>query len=198
MREGLKLILAGSFPRATFGEARLAPSALRPLKAEKWDLALLDMSASGRGGLETLLEFKRSRPRLPVIVVGLRPDSHFSMRVWKAGAAGYLTSESHGSELAEAVKKVTAGGRHISPQLTEQLASCLDQEERKPPHERLSNREFLILRLIASGESVSQIAAKLSLSISTVSTYRRRVLHKMGLANNAQLTHYAMQKGLVN
>jgi len=161
-------------------------------------VALLDVSMPGRGGLEVLREIKRSRPKLPVLVLSMHPEDQFAVRMLKAGAAGYITKGSAGDELVGAINKVRTGGRYVSPELAEQMVSYLDVDVKKPPHERLSNREFLIMRLIASGKSVGEIAKELSLSVSTVSTYRSRVLKKMGLANNAQVTHYAVQNRLVD
>jgi DNA-binding NarL/FixJ family response regulator len=198
VRQGLKLILADHFPRASFGDARSAQEALQRVWKEKWDVIILDITLPGRGGLEILREIRRARPNVPVLVLSMHPEDQFAVRMLKAGAAGYLTKGSAGEELVGAIKKVLAGGRYVSAQLAERMASYLDIDVRKAPHERLSNREFLIMRLIASGRSVGQIAKELSLSVSTVSTYRSRILHKMDLENNAQLTHYALQKSLVD
>ena len=197
VRQGLKLILADQFKRAEFGEARNAQEALNRVWKEKWDVVILDITMPGRNGLEVLKEIKRSRPKLPVLVLSMHPEDQFAVRLLKAGAAGYLTKESAGEEIVGAIIKVTSGGRYISPSLAERMASYLDMDVRKAPHERLSDREFLVLRMIASGKAVSQIAKELSLSVATVSTYRARILEKMDLKNNAQLTHYAIQKSLV-
>ena len=197
VRQGLKLILADQFKCAEFGEARNAQEALNRVWKEKWDVVILDITMPGRNGLEVLKEIKRSRPKLPVLVLSMHPEDQFAVRLLKAGAAGYLTKESAGEELVGAIEKVTSGGRYISPSLAERMASYLDMDVRKAPHERLSDREFLVLRMIASGKAVSQIAKELSLSVATVSTYRARILEKMDLKNNAQLTHYAIQKCLV-
>jgi|SRR5436190_2412166 len=198
VRQGLKLILADHFPRASFGDARSAQEALQRVWKEKWDVIILDITLPGRGGLEILREIRRARPKVPVLVLSMHPEDQFAVRMLKAGAAGYLTKGSAGEELVGAIKKVLAGGRYVSAQLAERMASYLDIDLRKAPHERLSNREFLIMRLIASGRSVGQIAKELSLSVSTVSTYRSRILHKMDLENNSQVTHYALQKSLVD
>ncbi len=198
VRQGLKLILADSFKKAVFGEARNATEALARVWKENWDVVVLDITMPGRSGLEVLKEVKRSRPKLPVLVLSMHPEDQFAVRMLKAGAAGYLTKESAGEELVGAIKKVTTGGRYISPSLAERMATYLTIDVQKAPHERLSDREFLILRMIASGKQVSQIARELSLSVATVSTYRTRLLEKMDLKNNAELTHYALSKGLVN
>lgn len=198
VRQGLKLILADHFKKAVFGEARNATEALALVWKEKWDVVVLDITMPGRSGLEVLKEIKRSRPKLPVLVLSMHPEDQFAVRLLKAGAAGYLTKESAGEELVCAIKKVVAGGRYISPSLAERMASYLTIDVQKAPHERLSDREFLILRMIASGKQVSQIAKELSLSVATVSTYRGRILGKMDMKNNAELTHYALQKELVD
>ena len=198
VRQGLKLILADHFKRAVFGEARNAREAVDLLSREKWDVAILDITMPGRSGLEVLHEMKRLRPKLPVLVLSMHPEDQFAVRILKAGAAGYLTKESAGEELVGAIRKVTGGGRYISASLAERMASYLDVDVQKPPHERLSDREFQVLRMIASGKAVSQVAKELSLSVKTISTYRARILEKMDMKNNAELTHYAVQKSLVD
>jgi DNA-binding NarL/FixJ family response regulator len=194
----LKLILADQFKKAVFGEARNAHEALSRITKEKWDVMILDITMPGRSGLEVLRDIKRQRPKLPVLVLSMHPEDQFAVRLLKAGAAGYLTKESAGEELVGAIKKVVAGGRYVSPTLAERMASYLDIDVHKAPHERLSDREFLILRMISSGKQVSQIAKELGLSVKTISTYRARILEKMDMKNNAELTHYAVQQGLVN
>lgn len=198
VRQGLKLILADHFQRAVFGEARNAQEAFARITREKWDVVVLDITLPGRSGLEVLKEMKRLRPKTPVLVLSMHPEDQFAVRLLKTGAAGYLTKESASEELVGAIEKVVSGGRYISPSLAERMASYLDMDVQKAPHERLSDREFLILRMIASGKAVSQIARELSLSVKTISTYRARLLEKMDLKNNAELTHYALQKGLVD
>jgi DNA-binding NarL/FixJ family response regulator len=196
VRQGLKLILADHFRKAVFGEARNVHEALHRVVKERWDVVILDLTMPGRSGLEGLREIKQLRPKLPVLVLSMHPEDQFAVRLLRTGAAGYVTKESAGEELAGAVKKVIAGGRYVSPHLAERMASYLDIDVHKAPHERLSNREFGILRLIASGKTVSQIAREVSLSVKTISTYRSRLLKKMDLKNNAELTLYAIQRGL--
>jgi DNA-binding NarL/FixJ family response regulator len=198
VRQGLKLILADHFKKAVFGEARNATEALARVWKDKWDVVVLDITLRGRSGLEVLKEIKRAHPRLPVLILSMHPEDQFAVRLLKAGAAGYLTKESAGDELVGAIKKVVSGGRYISPALAERMASYLTLDIQKAPHERLSDREFLILRMFASGKQVSQIAKELSLSVSTVSTYRARILEKMDMKNNAELTRYALQRKLVD
>jgi DNA-binding NarL/FixJ family response regulator len=198
VRQGLKLILADHFKNAVFGEARNAHEALSRVSKDKWDVAVLDITMPGRGGWEVLREIKRLKPKLPVLILSMHPEDQFAVRMLKGGAAGYLTKESAGEELVGAIKKVVAGGRYISPSLAERMASYLDIDVQKAPHERLSDREFLILRMIASGKQVSQIARELSLSVKTISTYRARILEKMDMKNNAELTRYAVERGVVD
>lgn len=198
VRQGLKLILADHFKKAVFGEARNATEVLARVWKEKWDVVVLDITMPGRNGLEVLKEIKRSRPHLPVLILSMHPEDQFAVRLFKAGAAGYLTKESAGEELVGAIKKVVAGGRYISPSLAERMALYLTIDLGKAPHERLSDREFLILRMIASGKTVSQIARELSLSVATISTYRARMLAKMDMKNNAELTRYAVDQALVD
>ncbi len=197
VRQGLKQILAEAFKRASFGEAADAQQALDRVWKEHWDIVILDLTMPGRSGLEVLKEIKQTHPALPVLMLSMHSEDQFAVRLLKAGAAGYMTKESAPEALVGAVRKAIAGGRYVSPALAEKLASFLVHDPQVPPHENLSDREFLILRLIASGKSVSIIARELSLSVKTVSTYRMRVLEKMGLSNNAQLVHYAFQNHLV-
>ena len=198
MRHGLKQILADEFKKATFGEARNAQEALNKVWKENWDVVVLDITMPGRSGLEVLREIRKSKPKLPVLVLSMHPEGQFAVRVLKRGASGYMTKESAPEELVGAIKKVLAGGRYVSPSLAEKLASYLSGGDgQKPPQEKLSDREFQVLRLIASGKMVSEIAQELSLSVKTISTYRSRILEKMGMKNNAELMHYAMQHQLV-
>jgi two-component system invasion response regulator UvrY len=197
VRQGLKQILADEFSRAAFGEAGTAQEAIAKVWETEWDVVVLDITMPGRSGLEVLGEIRKSRPRLPVLVLSMHPEDQFAMRVLKSGAAGYMTKESAPEALVGAIKKVLAGGRYVSPALGEQMASYLGTDVQKPPHERLSDREFLVLRLIASGKTVSQIADQLALSVKTISTYRARILEKMLMRSNAELTHYAIQNRLV-
>lgn len=197
VRHGLKQILADDFKRAEFGEAKNAQEALDLVWKEQWDVVILDITMPGRSGLEVLREIKRSRPRLPVLVLSMHPENQFAVRVLKRGAAGYMTKESAPEELVGAIKKVLAGGRYVSTSLAEKLATYVSSDSQKPAQELLSDREFQVLRLIASGKIVSEIAKELSLSVKTISTYRTRILEKMGLRNNAELMHYAMQHQLI-
>ena len=198
VRQGLKLILADHFKKAVFGQARNASEALFRITKEHWDVLVLDITMPGRSGLEILQDVKRLRPKLPVLVLSMHPEDQFAVRMLKAGAGGYMTKESADEELVGAIQKVVSGGRYISPSLAERMASYLSVDVQKAPHERLSDREFQVLRMIASGKTVSQIGRELSLSVKTISTYRARLLEKMDMKNSAELTHYAVQHNLVH
>jgi two-component system, NarL family, invasion response regulator UvrY len=193
----MKDILAQEFKKAIFGEARNAQEALDLVWKENWDVVVLDITMPGRSGLEVLREIKKSKPRLPVLVLSMHPENQFAVRVLKRGASGYMTKESAPDELVGAIKKVLAGGRYVSASLAEKLATYLSSDTPKAPQELLSDREFQVLRLIASGKLVGEIAKELSLSVKTISTYRTRILEKMGMRNNAELMHYAMQHDLL-
>jgi DNA-binding NarL/FixJ family response regulator len=197
VRQGLKQILLEEFTRAEFGEATNAQEAIERVWKENWDVVVLDITMPGRSGLEVLKEIKKSKPKLPVLVLSMHPEDQFAIRLLKIGASGYMTKESAPNELVGAVRKVIAGGRYVSPALAEKMASYLTIDVHTPPHERLSDREFLVLRLIASGKTPTAIAKELALSVKTISTYRMRILEKMSMANNAELTHYAIQNRLV-
>lgn len=197
VRCGLKQILAEELKTAVFGEARNAQEVLDLVRKEQWDIVILDITMPGRSGLEVMRELRKLRPRLPVLVLSIHPESQFAVRVLKLGAAGYMTKESAAEELVGAIKKVLAGGRYVSAPLAETLAKDLSSSAVKPAQELLSDREFQVLRLISSGKNVGEIARELALSVKTISTYRTRVLEKMGLRNNAELMHYAMQHQLV-
>ncbi len=197
VRQGLKQILAAEFKKAVFGEAGTGRQAIDLVWKEPWDVVVLDITMPGGGGLEVLKEIKKSRPKLPVLMLSMHPEDQFAVRILKIGAAGYMTKESAPDELVGAVRKVMSGGRYVSPALAEKMASFLALDVQTPPHERLSDREFLVMRLIASGKPVGAIAKELNLSVKTISTYRTRILEKTGLANNAELTHYAIQNHLI-
>lgn len=197
VRRGLKQIVAEEPDMAVLGEAQNAPEALQELRARDWDVLVLDITMPGRGGLEVLREARASRPGLPVLVLSTHPEEQYAVRALRAGAAGYLTKETAPEELVKAIRKVHGGGKYVSPALAEQLAAGLSEGAEKPPHERLTDREYEVLRLLASGQTVSQVADQLSLSVKTVSTYRARILEKMGMHTNAELTSYAVRHGLV-
>jgi two-component system, NarL family, invasion response regulator UvrY len=197
VRDGVRRILDKQPGATTFGEAGTAPEALELVRKQDWDVVLLDISLGGRDGIEVLKEIKQLRPRLPVLILSMHSEELFARRALKAGAAGYVTKGSPRAELAQAVEKIIKGGIYISPSLAEKLVIDLREGTDRPPHETLSDREFEVLRLIASGKAVGEIADILSLSAGTISTYRARILEKMGMKTNAELTHYAIQNRLV-
>ncbi len=197
VRQGLRHVLADEFRRAEFGEARNAQEALNRVWKDKWDVVVLDITMPGRSGLEVLREIKHSKPKLPVLVLSMHPEDQFAVRVLKSGASGYMTKESASEELVGAVKKIVQGGRYVSPSLAEKMAMYLTVDLKKKPHENLSDREFQVMRLIASGKTVREIAEENSLSVKTVRTYRQRIFEKMSLKRNAELTRYAIEHHLM-
>ena len=197
-RRGLKETLEEVFSKVTFGEAKTAQETVGLVVRHDWDLVILDISMPGKSGLDILDDVKRLRPKLPILFLSMHPEEQFARRALKSGAAGYLTKESVPEELKVAVRKVAAGGRYVSAALAEKLAVDLRDGADTPLHELLSDREFQVLRMIASGKTVKQIAEELSLSVKTVSTYRARILEKSGMKTNAQLIRYALQTQLVD
>lgn len=196
-RRGVKDILAEGFDAVKIGECGNAHEMLESVRVKKWDLVVMDISMPGRSGPEALKELKRECPTLPVLVMSMHPEDQYAVRMFKAGADGYLTKASAPEELVKAIKKVLGGGQYVSPSLGEKLALTVKTENEKVPHERLSDREYQVLCLIASGKTVSEIADAIHLSVTTISTYRGRILEKMHMKNNAELTRYAIQHGVV-
>ena len=194
---GLKEILEREFRDVSIGGAGTAEQALTQLDAENWDLVILDITMPGRSGVDILGNLKALRPKLPVLVLSMHPEDQYGKRVLKAGASGYMNKESAPEELIKAVRKLLSGGRYVSPTLAETLAVDLGRDDGTPAHERLSDREFEVLRKMASGKTVGQIAQELHLSVPTVSTYRARILEKMGMSTNAELIRYALSHHLV-
>jgi len=190
-------LLSDEFPGATFGEASDILQALAQLARTKWDVALLDITLPGKSGLDLLKELKAEWPSLPVLVLSGHPEDQFAVRVLKAGGGGYLTKESAPEELAKAIRKILAGGQYVSPALAEMLAVGVKKDSTRTPHETLSDREYEVMSHIAAGKTVTEIAEELSLSVKTISTYRTRVLEKLGVKNNAKIVQYALRNGLV-
>ncbi len=197
VRRGLKQILADDYKTLTVGEAQNAHDTLRLVREQDWDIVVLDISMPGKSGLDVLKELKQVRPKTPVLILTTHSEELYAVRAFKAGAAGYMTKESAPEHLIEAIQKVISGRRYISPVLAEILAAHLGGAVDKLQHESLSDREYEVLCLIASGKTVGQIADELSLSVTTISTYRARILEKMGMKNNAELTHYAIRNKLI-
>ena len=197
LRRGLRALLSDEFHGAAFGEAADAVEALEQLRKKEWDVALLDMTMPGKSGLDLLKEIKVEWPKLPVLVLSGHSEDQFAIRVLKAGGAGYMTKESAPEELAKAIHKILAGGRYVSPALAEKLALGVKKDLTRTPHETLSDREYEVMSRIASGKTVTEIAEELSLSAKTISTYRARVLEKLGVKNSAEIAQYAIRNGLV-
>lgn len=197
VRRGVKQILAEAFTQATFGEAQNVQELLKLIGSECWDIVVLDLNMPGGNGLEALKQIKHNHPQLPVLILTMFPEDQYAMRTIRAGAAGYLNKESAPEELVQAIRKVLRGGEYISATVADELVLYTRHEDDQPPHKHLSDREYQVLCLIASGKEVKEISSELALSAKTVSTYRARLLEKMNMKTNAELTHYAIQNGLV-
>jgi len=198
VRRGLRQILAETEDIMVGGEAATAQEVRELLRGERWNALILDISLPGASGLGLLAEVHKEHPELPVLVLTVHSEDQYAVRAIKAGAAGFLTKESAPEKLIEAVRKVASGGRYVSAELAENLASFLAGETAGAPHERLSDREFEIMKMLGSGKTVSEVARELSLSVKTVSTHRTRILKKMGMKTNAELTSYAVRGRLVD
>ena len=197
VRQGLKMMLNGDPELDVVGEARDGDEAFDLAHKVEWDVAVFDYSMPGRGGVELLSDVKHDYPDKPVLILSIYPENPHGLRALKAGAAGYISKETADEELTAAVKKVATGGRYISSTLAEKLAMRLTPEQERPPHERLSDREYRVMWLLASGKTLHQIADEMHLSPSTVSTYRGRILKKLALNTNVDLVHYAMKHRLI-
>jgi len=197
VRKGLKQILIEEFKSATIEEVTDGEGLLKKVMKEEWDVIVSDISMPGRSGLEVLQQIKELHPKLPVLILSVHPEDQYAIRVLKAGASGYLNKDSAPDELVKAIHQVLLGKKYITSSIAERLASLLDQDADKLPHENLSDREFEVLKLLAAGQAVSEIAERLALSVTTVSTYRARILTKMNLKTNADLTLYAISNKLL-
>ncbi len=198
LRRGLQEILARELADSVFGEAKDAQEVIERTKGDDWDLVILDITMPGRSGLDVLRDLKALRPKLPVLILSMHSEAQYGKRVLRAGAAGFMNKESAPEELIKAVQKVLAGGRYVSPALAERLALDLNDEVRHDVQETLSHREFEVLRMIALGKTISQIAEELHLSVSTVSTHRARILGKMEMTTTAELMRYALRNRVVD
>lgn len=197
VRKGLKQILADAPVTVSTDEASSGQEALKKVRENNYNMVLLDISMPGMSGVDVLKQLKTERPKLPVLILTMHPEDQYAVRILKAGASGYLTKESAPDELISAIQKVSQGGRYISPSLAEKLACDLDGTAMQPLHETLSDREYQIMTMLASGRSTKEIAGELSLGMPTVSTYRFRILQKMNLKNNAELVNYAIKNNLL-
>jgi DNA-binding NarL/FixJ family response regulator len=197
VRQGLRQILSATADMVVAGEAVNGQEALDKVRAGGWDVLVLDITMPGRSGFDILKEVKYEQPDLPVLVLSIHAEEQLAVRVLKAGASGYVTKENAPNELVRAIRKVVSGGRYISPGLAETLAFGLDPTSDRPRHETLSDREFQVMQLMASGKTLMEIAEVLSLSAKTVSTYRTRLLEKLNLKTNAELMRYAIDNRLI-
>lgn len=197
VREGLKQILADTEDILVAGEGENGQDAVRLARTMEGDVMLLDITMPDRNGIEVLKKIHREKPALSILMLSMHREDQYALRSLKAGAVGYLNKQSAPNELVKAIRLVASGNKYISPVLAQELARYLSEDAEKAPHESLSDREFQTLLMIASGQSVSDIAAELSLSVKTVSEYRSRILAKMNLKNNAELMHYAIRHKLV-
>lgn len=197
VRYGLRQIVSETEDIAVVAEAASAAQAMRMVREQEFDVVLLDISLPDKNGLEVLKQIRRDHPKLAVLILSMHSEDEFGVRAIKAGASGYLTKQSAPSQLVTAIRQVANGRKYVSTALAEEIANHISGDSKHAPHEALSDREYETLCLIASGKGLSQVAATLSLSPKTVSVYRARLLDKLKLHNNAELTHYAIRKGLV-
>ncbi|MBE0568126.1 MAG: response regulator transcription factor [Deltaproteobacteria bacterium] len=198
VRKGLMKVLDGILQPLTVDEAKNGQEAVSKVWKSEYDLVLLDMRMPGKGGLDVLKEIKLHRPKLPVLILSMHPEEQFAVRAMRSGASGYLTKECSGDELVLAIRKALEGEKYISESLAQILASELDADSGKPLHEVLSDREYQVMLMIASGKPVGAIAKELRLSVKTISSYRANILLKTRMKNNSEITHYAIRNKLVD
>ena len=196
VRQGLRQILSDTPDLTVAGEAENGVQAVNMVRTGEWDVVLMDVSMPDRNGIDALKLIKKEFPRLPVLILSMYPEEQYAIRALKAGAAGYLTKQSAPELLVTAIRQVASGKKYVSPSLAEELANAIGDDSERPAHEKLSDREYQTLCMIASGKTPTEIAEALNLSVKTVSVYRARLLEKMILRNNAELTHYGLKHGL--
>ena len=195
VRRGLRQILEEEFDGIEFGEAATAKTALAQVRKKNWDAVILDINMPGKSGLDAMKELKARRPQMPVLVLSVQPEEQYAVPVLQAGASGYLCKDGASEELVNAFKKIISGGKYVSPALAKRLAASVGAAKEKEPHEKLSLREFQVLRLLTAGQSMGGMAKDLKLSPQAISTYRSRILKKLKLSNNSQLIRYAIKMG---
>lgn len=196
VRQGLKQILSETEDLLVTGEADDGAEALNLARQQPWDVFLLDVSMPNRNGIDTLKQLKKEFPRLPVLILSMHPEEQYAVRALKAGASGYLTKQSAPELLVTAIRQVASGKKYLSPAVAQQLAEAISDNSDKSPHERITDREYQVLVMIAAGKTLTQIAEGLNLGVATVSTYRARLLEKMGLKSTAELIRYGLEHGL--
>lgn len=197
VRQGLRALLEEQPDLEVAGEAATAPEVLEKVRARSWDLLVLDLGMPGGEGVETLRRIRSAAPDLPVVILSMHPENQLARRLLKAGAKGYVQKDAASESLVAAIRRVLRGNRYVSPDLASRLAADLEEERPERPHEKLSDREFQVLRLLGEGKSVSGIAEELALSVKTVSTYKTRLLDKMEMETSAELIRYAVEHDLV-
>ncbi len=197
IRQGLKQILSDTEDLEVVAEADGGVKALQVLRNTQCDVVLMDVSMPDRNGIDTLKLVKKEFPRLPVLILSMHPEEQYAVLALRAGAAGYLSKQGAPEQLVTAIRQVAAGKKYVSAAVAEELANVIGEDVERPPHEKLSDREYQTLCMISSGKTLTQIAEQLNLSVKTVSVYRARLLEKMKLRNNAELTHYGLKHGLV-
>ena len=197
VRQGLRQILSDTADLEVAGDAANGVEALQQVRQSHFDVVLMDVSMPDRNGIDALKMIRKEYPRMPVLMLSMYPEEQYAIRALKAGAAGYLNKQSAPEQLVTAIRQVASGKKYVSASLAEELANAITDDSDRPPHEKLSDREYQTLCLIASGRTPTQIAEELNLSVKTVSVYRARLLEKMRLSNNAELTHYGLKHGLV-
>ncbi|HQW20019.1 MAG TPA: response regulator transcription factor [Rhodocyclaceae bacterium] len=197
VRQGLRQILSETDDLLVSGEAGDGVDAMRLVRQQHWDVVLLDVTMPNRNGIDTLKMLRKEFPRLPVLILSMHEEDQYAVRALKAGASGYLTKQSAPELLVTAIRQVASGQKYVSPSLAMKLADVIAENNDRPPHESLSDREYQTLCLIAAGRPLTQIAEELNISVKTVSEYRKRILEKMKLDSNAELIHYGLKHGLV-
>ena len=198
VRQGLKQILSETEDLVVAGEADDGAEALQLARQQEWNVFLLDVSMPNRNGIDTLKQLKKEFPKLPVLILSMHPEEQYAVRALKAGASGYLTKQSAPEQLVTAIRQVAGGRKYVSPTVAMQLADAIanDSDSEQPPHELLSDREYEVLKLIAAGKTLTQIAEELNLAVATISTFRARILTKLGLSSTAELIRYGLEHGL--
>jgi DNA-binding NarL/FixJ family response regulator len=197
VRQGLRQILSETEDLVVAGEADDGVEALQLARQQDWNVFLLDVSMPNRNGIDTLKQLKKEFPKLPVLILSMHPEEQYAVRALKAGASGYLTKQSAPEQLVTAIRQVARGKKYVSPTVAMQLADAIANDTEQPAHELLSDREYEVLKLIAAGRTLTQVADDLNLAVATISTFRARILTKLGLSSTAEMIRYGLEHGLV-